>query len=109
MAVTKQIALQRIHILFRLAREIIHKNSQLAQRYVEIARKIAMRTRVHLPREYRHMICKHCKSFILPCVNCRVRIQPRRESHIVFTCLECMQFTRIPLREKKAKKGGKIA
>ena len=101
MVVRKQIALQRIHTLFRLAREKIHENSQLAQRYVEIARKIAMRTRVHMPREYRRMICKHCKRFILPGVNCRVRIQPRRNSHVVVTCLSCMHYMRIPLKKRE--------
>lgn len=46
---TKRIALQRIQVLFQLAKENIHDRPDLAQRYVEIARKIAMRTRLHLP------------------------------------------------------------
>lgn len=95
---TKQIALQRIRILFRLARETIREDQELAQRYVEIARKIAMRTKVRLPREYRRQVCRHCKSFILPDVNCRVRIQSRREPHVVVTCLNCGKHTRIPLK-----------
>lgn len=101
MSVTKQIALQHIHILFRLAKEVIHENPQLAQRYVELARKIVMRSRVRLPREYRRLICKHCKSFILPGVNCRVRTQSRREPHIVITCLVCMRHTRILIGKKE--------
>ena len=100
MSKAKQIALQRIHTLFRLARETIHEDPELAQRYVEIARKIAMRTRLRLPKEYRRMICKHCKSFILPGVNCRVRIQPKREPHMVVTCLNCGKHMRIPLRDR---------
>jgi len=97
---TKQIALQRIRTLFRLARETIHEDPHLAQKYVEIARKIAMRTRLRLPKEYRRMICKHCKSFILPGVNCRFRIQPKREPHVVVTCLNCGKHMRIPLRDR---------
>lgn len=96
----KQIALQRIHRLFRLAKETIHENPELAQRYVEIARKIAMRTRLRLPKEYRRMVCRHCKSFILPGVNCRVRIQPKRKPHVVVTCLNCGKHMRIPLRDR---------
>jgi len=107
---TRQIALQRIHTLFRLAREKIREEPALAQRYVEIARKIAMRTKLRLPTEYRHMVCKHCKGFIYPSVNCRVRIQQRREPHMVITCLNCGKITRIPLksrsRRKKEKKAG---
>ncbi|MCW4027993.1 MAG: ribonuclease P [Candidatus Bathyarchaeota archaeon] len=97
----KQIALRRIRRLFRLAMESIHTNPKLAQRYIDIARKIAMRTRLHLPKEYSRMICRHCKSFILPGVNCRVRIQPRREAHIVVTCLVCGGHMRIPLKGRK--------
>jgi len=101
---TRQIALQRIRTLFRLAKRKIREEPELAQRYVEIARKIAMRTKLRLPKEYRRMICRHCKSFIYPCVNCRVRVRQRREPHIVITCLICGKCTRIPLKGTNSKK-----
>lgn len=97
---TKRIALQRIEVLFQLAKEKIHDRPDLAQRYVEIARKIAMRTRLHLPLEYRLYLCRQCKRFILPGVNSRVRLQPRREPHVVVTCLNCGRIMRIPLKRK---------
>ncbi|MCK4313476.1 ribonuclease P [Candidatus Bathyarchaeota archaeon] len=100
---TKQIAIQRIRRLFHLAREIIHEDSVLAQRYVGIARKVAMAARVRLPKEYRYQVCRHCKSFILPGVNCRVRIRHRREPHLVITCLDCGKQMRMPLRKKREK------
>jgi len=96
----EEIALQRIRRLFNLAVENIHSDPDLAQRYVEIARKIAMRARVRMPREYRRLICRHCKRFILPGVNSRVRIQQRREPHVVVTCLLCGGRMRFPLRGK---------
>jgi len=101
MNATKQIALQRIHTLFRLAREVIHEDPSLAQRYVKIARKIAMGTKLRLPREYRRLLCRHCKSFILPGVNCRVRIQSRRKPHLVVTCLNCGKHSRMPLKSRE--------
>ncbi len=101
MVVTKQIALERIQILFRLARETIREDPELAQRYVAIARKIAMRTRVRLPRKYSRQVCRHCKSFVLPGVNCHVRIQSRREPHVVVTCFNCGKHTRIPLKRRE--------
>ncbi|UCG45806.1 MAG: ribonuclease P [Candidatus Bathyarchaeota archaeon] len=97
---TKRIAFQRIQTLFRLAREIIHSDPQLAQRYVSVARKIAMATKLRLPKEYRESICRHCKNFILPGVNSRVRIKPRREPHRVTTCLVCGRHSRVPLRRR---------
>ncbi|UCH71362.1 MAG: ribonuclease P [Candidatus Bathyarchaeota archaeon] len=97
----RQIALQRIHTLFRLAEEAVPQNLELAQRYVEIARKIAMKTKVRLPMEYRRLVCRHCKNFIFPGVSCRVRTQSRREPHIVITCLRCSRHMRIPLKKRK--------
>jgi len=101
---TRRIAMERVHILFRLAKEVVSKEPQLAQRYADIARRIAMRTRLRLPVEYRRLICRHCKSFIYPGVNCRVRIKQRREPHVVITCLNCGKHMRIPLRKKEEKK-----
>ena len=103
MNATKQIALQRVHMLLCLAREVIHEDPELAQCYVKIARKIAMRTKLRFPREYRRLVCRHCKSFILPGVNCRVRIKSRRESHVVITCLNCGKHSRMPLKSREKK------
>ena len=100
----KQIAMDRVHILFRTAKQIINKDPNLAQYYIKTARKIAMRARLKLPREYKRLICQHCKSFILPGFNCHVRIQPRRESHVVITCFQCGEHSRIPIKNKKIRK-----
>ena len=97
---TRRIAMQHIKTLFHLARETIHENPDLAQRYVSTARKIAMAAKVRLPKEYKRQICKSCKSFILPGINSRVRVRQRREPHMVITCLRCGKQTRIPLKEK---------
>jgi ribonuclease P protein subunit RPR2 len=97
---SRRIALEGIHTLFSLAKETIREEPELAQRYVEIARRIAMRTKLRLPPEYRRMICRHCKSFIYFGVNCRVRIQQKREPHMVITCLVCKKHMRIPLKSK---------
>ena len=100
---TKRIALQHVRTLFRLATETFHEDPMLAQRYVNIARKVAMAAKVRLPKEYRLEVCRHCKSFILPGVNCRVRVKQRREPHLVITCLVCGKHMRIPLRKRKEK------
>jgi ribonuclease P protein subunit RPR2 len=104
---TRKIALERIHTLFQLAKKKIREEPELAQRYVEIARRIAMRTRLKLPAEYRRMVCKRCKSFIYPDVNCRVRLQQRRQPHVVITCLVCGKHTRIMLGQRKKSDGKK--
>jgi ribonuclease P protein subunit RPR2 len=98
---TKQIALERIRILFNLARETIHENPTLAQRYVNIARQISMTAKVRLPVECRRQVCRHCKRFILPGVNCRVRLQQHPEPHVVVTCLLCGKSARVPLKNRR--------
>jgi ribonuclease P protein subunit RPR2 len=98
-AEVRRIAAQRIQMLFLQARETYHRDPALAQRYVNMARKIAMAAKIRLPTEYRRLVCRHCKSFILPGRNCRVRTKQRREPHMVITCLNCGKQMRIPLRK----------
>jgi ribonuclease P protein subunit RPR2 len=97
---SKDIASLRTRALFQLARKNIHKNPHLAQRYVDIAKRISMRMRIHLSREQRFFVCKHCKSFIFPGVTSRVRIRSKREPHRVVTCMYCGKFMRMPLKKK---------
>jgi ribonuclease P protein subunit RPR2 len=98
---TRHVALQRIRTLFNLARETAHEDPALAQRYVGLARRIAMAAKVRLPKECRLQVCRHCKSFILPGVNCRVRLKQRRKPHIVITCLNCGKQMRRPIGNRK--------
>ena len=96
----KIIALERISILFKMARKIFDREPELAQRYVNLARKIGMRYKVRIPVEFRMMMCKHCKTFLMPGKNCIFRIRPKRETHLVATCLVCGKHLRIPLKER---------
>jgi ribonuclease P protein subunit RPR2 len=96
----RSIARQRVQTLFTLARETLDADPMLAQQYVDTARRIAMSAKIRLPRQYRRQVCRHCKRFILPGVNCRVRIKQLREPHMVTTCLNCGKQTRIPLSKK---------
>lgn len=98
---TTKIALERIRILFDQAEQTFPEDSQLAQRYVDLARRIAMRTRTHLPRDLRRRICRKCKAYLVPGATSRTRIRQRREPHVATTCLSCGHTTRIPIKEKK--------
>jgi len=100
----RAIARQRISTLFSLAKQTYHEDPALAQRYVDMARRIAMAAKLRLPAEYRRQVCRHCKTFILPGINCRVRTKKRREPHIVITCLNCGHHTRILLTEREEAK-----
>ncbi|MEM2927157.1 MAG: ribonuclease P protein component 4 [Candidatus Bathyarchaeia archaeon] len=90
--------------LFELAVKVFPKNRSLAQRYVEIARRIGMRYKVRLPKTCRRLLCRGCKGLMLPGQNCRVRLRSKGEPHVVITCLTCGRITRIPLRAKRKSK-----
>lgn len=91
----REIAQERIKILFEQAEEVFHKDRVLANRYVEMARKIAMKIKVRIPLESKRKFCKHCHKFLMPGVNARVRT---RDGKVVISCLECKKFMRIPIR-----------
>ena len=94
-----QIAKRRIAQLFSLAEKTAFLgNLALANRYVEIARRISMRLKVTIQKEYKRRICKYCYKYLIPGLNCRVRIC---RSKIIIYCDNCQKFTRIPIKNNK--------
>jgi len=98
---TKQIAQQRIDIIFKQADTIAKTNPTLATEYIKIVQKIAMTARIPIPHKHKHRICKHCKTLLITGHNNRIRIQQKREPHIVVTCLNCGYNSRTPIKNKK--------
>ncbi len=97
----KQIAKQRIQTLFEQAKEVCKTSPDLSMQYIASARKIAMAAKIRLPLEFRRQTCKNCNIVLVHGYNCRVRTQQKREPHLVVTCLNCGNQTRIVLREKR--------
>jgi ribonuclease P protein subunit RPR2 len=97
--VIRKIARERIDILFRLADEVIRVDPALADRYVDLARRIAMKQRIRLDRELRRRFCHHCYRFLVPGVNMRVRVHRGR---VVITCGHCRRRARYPLGRSHA-------
>lgn len=93
----EDLALQRIVRLFEAASEVYHRCPEVADRYVELARRISMRCRVRIPKPLRRRFCHNCYCFLVPGANCRVRLSPRRSPHVVVTCLKCGYIHRIPI------------
>jgi ribonuclease P protein subunit RPR2 len=100
----KQIARQRIQILFGQAKKVNRTNPELSTQYIALAKRIAMAAKIRLPLEFRRQTCKKCNSLFMFSFNCRVRVKPKREPHVVMTCLNCGDQTRIMLRKKERKK-----
>jgi ribonuclease P protein subunit RPR2 len=93
----KEIAKERVKILFKQAEEVFPKNKSLANRYVTLARKVAMKVKIRMPLELKRKFCKHCYKFLMPGVNSRVRT---RDGKVIISCFECKKFVRIPVKKK---------
>ena len=97
--IQKTIAQNRIEKLFLLAeKNALSDRLDMADRYVEIARNISMRTLVPIPIRYKRTFCKHCYSYFLPHVTCRTRIN---RGKVIFYCFKCNKYTRFPLKNNK--------
>ena len=88
----------RISRLLDLSEEAVRSDRPVrARRYVEIARRIGMKTRVRMPKE--RPFCKGCLIPLMPGVSCTVRLSDHR---VVVTCGMCGTVRRRPyLREQR--------
>lgn len=107
--IEKEIAKERIEILFNLARKMLEVNPKLAKRYIHLIRKISMKAKVKIPLKYKIFICRKCGSLLIPGKTCRVRVRSEKGTKVTFTCLNCYFIKRYPaVKEKKLKKQLKL-
>ncbi len=83
---TRQIAHERIQLLFRQAEAAFPLDPERSNRYIALARRIAMRQRVRIDRELRRRFCHHCYALLVPGRNMRVRVH---RGKVVVTCGIC--------------------
>lgn len=101
----QKIALERAKILFSEARDAFKEDPGLSDRYVDRARKIAMKYKVKLPSSLKKQFCTHCHRFLMPGSNCTVRLTSQK---VVYYCKSCRHYMRFPyIREIKARRAGK--
>jgi ribonuclease P protein subunit RPR2 len=80
--------LREIRYLFSLALDS-ETPIELADRYVRIAFKIAMRTKTRLPRELKIFMCRRCKGVLRPGLTGVYRVRARPKKALVVKCLRC--------------------
>lgn len=90
---TVKLAKTHIDEIFKLA----DKNKEYSNRYLTIARKIAMKFRIKLKSEQKRRFCKHCYTYLVPGKNLRVRVHDHK---LIYYCLECKKFWRKPIGKK---------
>ncbi|WP_436347943.1 ribonuclease P protein component 4 [Natronorubrum sp. FCH18a] len=90
------IAAERIERLHELARAAAaDRDDDRARYYVRLARRVAERNRLTLPREFRRFTCDRCDAYLRPGTNARVRLQ---NGHVVITC-DCGAHARYPYED----------
>ncbi|MFT4889500.1 MAG: ribonuclease P protein subunit RPR2 [Halobacteriales archaeon] len=90
------IAEERVDRLESLANEAARAGDvELAREYVRLARRVAERHRLSLPRSLRRFTCDACDRYLIPGTNARVRTH---EGHVVITC-DCGAQSRYPYEE----------
>jgi ribonuclease P protein subunit RPR2 len=91
--VTDSIAAERIERLAALAAEAAADGRDgRAREYVRLARRIAERNRLRLPKSLRRFTCDRCDRYLRPGRNARVRTQ---SGYLVITC-DCGAHARYP-------------
>ena len=98
-----QIARERIDLLMTEADQAaLAGRMELADRYVDLARRVGMRYNVRVPPAYRRRFCRGCYRYLQPGASSRTRLSRGR---VVTTCLHCGHVSRIPLGQRTMPEG----
>ena len=92
----KNIAAERVKILFEQAKLRFKKSPELSNRYMQLARRMAMKFRVRFTSAQKRSFCKKCHKYLFPGKNLRVRT---KKGHMVYYCLNCKNIARFRYKD----------
>lgn len=83
--------MQQLQRLFDLAELAVEQSdAALGRHYLDVARRMVLRTRVRLPRELRLRYCRRCGQLFHAGKTSRVRVRSQGQTrYLVITCLAC--------------------
>lgn len=81
---------------FSQAKNLYKTDSQLAKRYIQKGRRLAMKHTIRLPRDMKMQFCRHCYQVFIPGVSCSIRLS---NSFQCFICKKCEKVTRFGIRK----------
>ena len=82
----QDVAKSRMNELFSQADKVFKKSVELANRYVELARKISLKYKVPFTKEQKMQFCKKCNSFLKTGVNSKIRVS---QGKVIIHCKNC--------------------
>lgn len=101
-ALVKDIARQRISILFGLAERALQDEPELSRSYVRLLRRISSHYRIGLGREMRNALCSKCNSVLVPGLTAKV-VLASSKGYAVYTCKRCGAERHIIYKATKGK------
>ena len=93
----KEIAEERIRILFQQAEEKFEAEKELSSRYIDLALRIGERAQLPIPKDLNTKYCSECRILLYPGKNCQVRTDSSTKT-VNYKCKKC---GRVEMREYK--------
>lgn len=101
----RELALERIKRLIKLAEQIRHVEPELADRYGSLALMIARKAQIGYPDFLKARVCRRCGAWLAPGSGARVRVKARgKMKYIAVTCVKCGYTRRYPLKRERVPK-----
>ncbi|HIH49870.1 MAG: ribonuclease P protein component 4 [Candidatus Micrarchaeaceae archaeon] len=93
--VVREIAEERIRILYDLAKKAYPDDPELSKSYTRIIKQISRHYKITLSKEIKTGICKNCGSVLIPGISASVRLVSSKK-YASYKCLVCGAERHIP-------------
>ncbi len=93
--VVREIAEERIRILYDLAKRAYPEDPGLSKSYTRIIKQVSRHYKITLPRDIKLGICKNCGSVLIPGTSASVRLVSSKR-HASYKCLGCGAERHVP-------------
>ena len=97
----KKIAKIHIKELFQQARIMFKTDPKLSDRYMKLAWKLKTKFKVEFTPAQKKRMCKKCLSYLVPSVNCTVRVN---KGNVVYTCKNCKAIIKHGYRKEQKRR-----
>lgn len=87
-SIEKEIARERMDVLFALAMECASADSTRARAYVRHLKRISEHSKVDMTKRMRDSICRKCGMVLIPGSTARVKIASSKR-HVIYECASC--------------------
>ncbi len=103
----KEIAAERIQLLYNLAVGTVGRDADLSSEYVKTLRRISAHYKVGIPDRIKDTICKECNLVLVPGLTASVRLASSK-GYLVYACKRCKKenhiFYKAPVKKRTAGK-----